>query len=333
MTGSAVEGSAATAPLVLITGATGFLGRWLVEAALARGWRVRAAVRDPQASVATRWPRAVDVVPIDLTADEAHWRPRLHGVDAVIHAAGRAHVLRETERDPLAAFMALNRDATIRIARAAADEGVRRFVFVSSIGVHGNTSGHGVFSEATPFAPVTPYAASKVAAEEALRDLATRTRLEVTIVRPPLLHGPDVKANFLRLLRLVDLGWPLPFGAVRNRRSLVYVENLADLLVACASHPAAGGQSFLAGDGLTLSTPALMRELAARLGRPARLLPIPPRLLEGAASLAGRRHVVEQLCGSLEVDASLARTRLGWTPPVDAAKGLDRTVDWFRSRR
>lgn len=269
----------------------------------------------------------------DLGADETHWRATMKGVDVVIHAAARAHILRETERDPLRAFRALNRDATETIARAAAHAGVRRFVFVSSIGVNGNSSGEGTFTEQSPERPVTPYAISKQEAEIALREVSVATGLEMAIVRPPLVHGPEVKANFLRLLNFVDRGLPLPFGAVRNRRSVIYVGNLADLLLTCAMHPGAADELFLASDGTILSTPQLVAELAERMGKNARLIPVPPLALEAVAALAGRKHVLEQLCGSLEVDGAHARERLGWEPPIVPREALDRTVQWFLARQ
>lgn len=311
-------------PVVLVTGASGFLGRSLVNGALKRGWRVHAAVRPGSAS---GLPGPATVHEIDLTADIERWRKAMSGVDWVIHAAARAHILRETASDPARAFNELNVQATRTLATAAADRGVRRFVFVSSIGVNGSTSGARPFDERTGEHPATPYAISKRDAEQVLRSMPGP--LETVIVRPPLVYGPHVKANFLRLLRMVDRGIPLPFGALKNRRSFICVENLTDLLLTCAMHPAAAGKTFLASDGSDFSTPQLMRELAVRMRRSSRLIPVPAALLRWSATLAGRRSLFEQLCCSLEVDGSSARQTLEWRPPLAPEAALDAMVQWY----
>lgn len=316
-------------PTVLITGAAGFLGRRLVADAMGRGWHVIAAVRNGNPS--TPLSGTAKIVDIDLEAPPDRWREVLGGVDIVVHAAARAHVLKETSADPVAAFRSANVSATEKIARAAAEVGVRRVVFVSSIGVHGNTSGDSSFSEASAEAPVTPYAISKKEAEAVLRQVASDTGLEIAMVRPPLVYGPAVKANFLRLIKLVDKGIPAPFGRVKNRRSFIYVDNLADLILAAAIHPKAAGETFVAADDTMLSTPALWRELAQRLGKSARLLPAPVSLLRVAAKAIGQSHVYEQLCESLEVDAAKARQLLGWRPQVSAQAALDATIGWYKS--
>lgn len=253
---------------------------------------------------------------------DTDWRAALDGVDTVFHLAARVHVMHDTSADPLLEFRRANVQGTLQLARQAAALGVRRFVFVSSIKVNGEQTAPGrpFRADSTP-APVDPYGISKHEAERELLRLGGETGLQVAIVRPPLVYGPGVKANFRAMMKWLVRGVPLPLGAVANRRSLVALENLVDLLVLCAQHPQAPGQVFLASDGEALSTAELLRRLGRALGRPARLLPVPPALLAAALRLLGKRDFVHRLLGSLEVDNSAAREHLGWKPPlsVDAA--------------
>lgn len=309
-----------------VTGANGFVGRALVRASITRGWAVRAVTR--QAGPASsdepgRWiPGRVDLLGgVDLARGQA-LAAAVSGADAVVHVAGRAHVLRELEADPLAAFRRVNTEATVALARAAAAAGVGRFVFVSSVGVNGNETHGTPFDESSLPQPREPYAVSKWEAEIALRAVGAETGLEVVIVRPPLVYGADAPGNFGRLRRLVSRGLPLPFGALRNRRSLVALGNLVDFLLCCVEHPAAADELFLVSDGEDLSTPELIRRLARALGRPARLLPVPVTLLAGAAVMAGRRDALQRMIGSLQIDSSRARTLLGWRPPLSVDEGL-----------
>lgn len=314
---------------VLVTGATGFVGAALVPALRARGHVVRAALR--------REPAACDaderVVVGDL-APGTDWRAAVDGVDAVVHLAARVHVMHDAAADPLAEFRRVNVEGTVALARAAAAAGVRRFVFVSSIKVNGEGTAPGTaYSERDPPAPRDPYGRSKAEAETALRAVSAETGIEVVIVRPPLVYGPGVRANFLRLLAWAERGVPLPFGAVDNRRSLVYVGNLADALVACVEHPAAAGCVFLVSDGEDLSTGDLVRRIARALGRQPRLLPVPAGLLGGLARLAGRGAEADRLLGSLRVDPSALRERLGWSPPHRVDDALAATARWFTESR
>lgn len=289
---------------------------------------MRAAVRSGRASL----PTGVEPCVVGDLADRPDLGPALSGVEVVIHLAGRAHVMRETAADAEAAFHRANVDATRHLAEQAAGAGVRRFLLLSSVKVNGERTGEAPFTETDPPAPQDAYGRSKWAAEQALHEIAAATGLEVVAIRPPLVYGPGVKANFLRLLRLVERGLPLPLAGVRNRRSLVSVWNLCDLIVACATHPAARGETFLASDQHDLSTPELVRAIAAAMGRSARLFPFPAPVLRLAAWALGQGAAVERLVGSLQVDSGKATRLLGWTPPVGVEDGLRRTVEWYVSR-
>lgn len=263
----------------------------------------------------------------DGANDMPGWRAVLAQADAVLHLAARAHILRDDAADPLAAYRAVNTAATLHLATQAAAAGVRRFVFVSTVKVHGESTRPGQpFTESMAPAPDDPYALSKWEAEQGLAAIAAATGMEVVIVRPPLVYGPGVKANFAALMRAVQRGWPLPLGALDNRRSLVALDNLVDLLLLCLTHPAAAGQTFLVSDGRDLSTTELLRGLGQAMNRPARLLPVPPALLQAGARLLGRGAAAQRLCGNLQVDITKARTLLGWTPPVSVDEGLRRAV-------
>mgnify|MGYP001815232946 CR=1 FL=1 len=255
----------------------------------------------------------------------------LRGVNAVVHLAGRAHVMHDTAVDPERAFHEANVAATRHLARQAAAAGVRRFVFVSSIKVNGERTARRPFTELDEAAPEDAYARSKWAAELALQEIAAGTGMEIAIVRPPLVYGPGVRANFLRLMRLVERGVPLPLSGVRNRRSLVSVWNLCDLLSLCARHPAAAGETFLVSDREDLSTPELVHALADGLGRRARLFPFPVAALRAAAGLLGRAEMLDRLVDSLQVDCDKAAGLLDWRPCVPVREGLRRTAAWYRS--
>ena len=248
----------------------------------------------------------------------------------VVHAAGRAHILRETNNDPLAEYRRANVDETLDIAEYAARFGARRFIFLSSIKVNGETA-----LQCRPFtadgcaAPLDPYGVSKREAEQGLRELSLRSGMEITTIRPPLVYGPNVKGNFLSMMRWLGRGIPLPLGAIHNRRSLVAIDNLIDLIVLCVHHPSAANQTFLVSDGEDLSTTQLLRRLGVALSRPARLVPVPLALLMLAAAAVGKGDVARRLCGSLCVDISKTRQLLGWSPPVSVDEGLRRTAEAF----
>ncbi len=319
MSGTAGRAAGSTAGgALLVTGATGFVGRALVDEALARGRTVRAAVRQPQPGL----PAAVRVFAPGSPQQAVDWPAALDGVEAVVHLAARVHVMHESHGDPLGEFRRVNVDATAALAEAAARAGVRRLVFASSVKVLGEATAPGrPFDDRSPPHPLDPYGRSKLEAEEMLLGFAAAGRLEVTVLRPPLVYGPGVKGNFGRLLRWVEAGVPLPLGAVDNRRSLVGLDNLVDALLAVTAHPGARNRRFLVSDGEDLSTPELVRRMGRALGRPARLLRVPPGLLEAASRIGGAESV-RRLLESLQVDSGGLREAVGWRPPRSVDEGL-----------
>jgi nucleoside-diphosphate-sugar epimerase len=311
--------------VILVTGANGFVGRRLCGELATRGHPVRAAVRD------LREPH-LQAFPVGDIHGDTDWEAALAGAEAVIHCAARVHVMKDSAVDPLSAFRAVNLEGTRRLAEVAVAVGVRRLVFLSSIKVNGEATGPGFpFRASDSPRPSDAYAVSKWEAEQALHEVASRSGLEVVVVRPPLVYGPGVRANFERLMRLVARGAPIPLGSVDNRRSMVALDNLVDLLIRCVDRPAAAGQTFLVSDRRDLSTPEWIRMLAAAMGRPARLLPVPPALLRLGGRLTGRGAEVERLIDSLQLDIEPTCEAMDWSPPVSVEEGLSRTVDGFRA--
>lgn len=311
---------------VAITGANGFIGSALVRE-FSQRTQVLPVVRHTDGGK----PGAVAVGDIGPSTD---WRAALQDVDVVVHCAGRAHVLRETSGEPLAAFRRVNRDGTVALARAAAASGVRRLVFLSSVGVMGRPcAADGLISDDDQPAPVQDYAVSKREAELELEVVGRETGLEIVIVRPPLVYGPDAPANFNRLLRLVDSRLPLPLGLVHAKRSFIGIRNLADVLWACVEAPAAAGRSFLVSDGEDISTADLIRRIASHMGRSARLLSVPPVALRLAGKLTGRDDDVDRLLSPLRVDISSTCRVLGWRPRVPVDDELAATVSVFKAQR
>lgn len=316
-TASDTASNAATT--VLVTGATGFVGQALCAQLSRWGYGVRAAVRK---SGAADGMLAQEVLVGGLD-DHTDWVVALAGVSAVVHLAARVHVMDDHASDPLAEFRRVNVQGTLRLAQQAAQAGVQRFVYISSIKALGEATLAGEpFTEESPTQPSDAYGISKLEAEQGLRDLAEKTGLEVVIIRPPLIYGPGVKANFAALMRAVQRGVPLPLGAVHNARSLVGLDNLVDFMVTCLAHPKAANQTFMVSDGHDLSTTALIRAMAQAAGVKARLLPVPVWVLKAAAGLLGRGDAVQRLCGNLQVDIEKARHGLGWKPPVTVVEGL-----------
>lgn len=306
----------------LVTGANGWVGHSLCTELTRRGIKVRAAVRS--ADVETQGFERVIVGSIDGNTD---WSAALGDVDAVVHLAARVHVMKDTAANPLAEFRRVNVAGSLNLARQAVAAGVKRIVFVSSVKVHGEYTSPGhAFSEADSPSPQDSYGVSKHEAELGLRQIALDTGIEVVIVRPPLVYGPGVKANFAALMRVVQRGWPLPLGAVHNQRSLVALDNLVDFIVTCATHPQAANETFLVSDGHDLSTTELVRGLARASGVPARLVPLPVWVLKAGATLVGKRDNAQRLFGNLRVDISKAHNLLDWHPPVSVDEGLRRAV-------
>ena len=310
---------------ILVTGATGFVGRTLCREIERQGHLVRSVVRD-----ATRAPNvAGEIVSVGSIDASTAWSSALRDVDAVVHLAARVHVMKETSADPLAEFRDVNVRGTEALARAAVHQGVRRFVYVSSIKVNGEATHGSKFTPDDLPEPQDPYGVSKWEAEQALREIEARSDLKITIVRPPLVYGPHVRGNFLRLLDVIERGIPLPLASVRNKRSMIYSRNLASLLVACATDERASGRTFLASDDDDLSTPDLIRRIGEVLGKRARLLHCPPAFLQVLGRLVGKREEIARLVGSLEIDSSALRRELGWKPPYSVAHGLSDTGRWF----
>lgn len=310
----------------LVTGASGFVGRSLCAELLRRGYAIRAAVRSGNARV-DNVEQAI-VGPIGGGTD---WSAALRGVDVVIHLAARVHVMRETAGDPLAEFLKVNLHGTENLARQAAQAGVKRLVYVSSIKVNGEQTSAVPFSERDSAHPQDPYGISKWEAEQALHRVAKETGLEVVIVRPPLVYGAGGKGNFTQMLKVLAKGIPLPLASVRNLRSLIYVENLVDVLIVCAIHPAAAGQTYLVSDGESVSTPELLHRLAESMGVPSRVFPFPLALLKFAGKLTGKSAQVERLLSSLQVDSGKIRRELDWTPSYTLQQGLQATAEWYRN--
>jgi nucleoside-diphosphate-sugar epimerase len=312
---------------LLLTGATGFVGSALCERLLSDG---RHAVRVALRRDVDTLPAASERCVVGDLDGETNWRAAVAGIDVVVHAAARAHVMHDTAVDPLAEFRRINVAATLNLARQAAAAGARRFVYLSSIKVNGEATPQGrpFRADDTPH-PVDPYGISKHEAEQALQGVAAASGVQVVVIRPPLVYGPGVKANFRALMRAVARGIPLPFGAIDNRRSMVALDNLVDFISTCVEHPAAAGRTLLVSDGIDLSTPDIVRRVARAMQRPARLLPVPPGLLAAFGALVGRRAAIQRLCGSLQVDIAASRSSLGWNPPLDVDAGIGRAVEHF----
>jgi UDP-glucose 4-epimerase len=292
--------------------------------------QVRAAARR-----SAHWPLGVESALVGDLAPDNDWRSALERVDALVHCAARVHVMKESAADPLTEFRRVNVAGTLNLASQAAKAGVRRFVFISSIKVNGENTlpGKPYGADDVP-APIEPYATSKREAEEGLRQLVRETSMDVVVIRSVLVYGPGVKGNFLSMLRWLEKGIPLPLGMVHNRRSMVALDNLVDLIVACLNHPAAANQTFLVSDGEDMSTTEVLRRTAAAMSRPARLIPVPALVLRITAHLLGHPELALRLCGSLQVDITKTREVLGWTPKVSVDVALGETVrEYLRQRK
>ncbi|MFA5171967.1 MAG: SDR family oxidoreductase [Sulfuriferula sp.] len=308
----------------LVTGANGFVGRALCAELHRRGHAVRFAVRTVNAGFAD-----FDQVEVGQIDGKTDWTTALAGIDVVMHLAARVHVMHETAVDPLAVFREVNVAGTERLARAAASSGVKRLVYVSSIKVNGEQTGGIPFVEGDVPAPQDPYGTSKYEAEQALHSVAKETSLEVVVVRPPLVYGPGVGGNFMRLLQLVARGVPLPLASVQNQRSMIYLGNFVDALITSAMHPAAVGMTYLVSDGEDMSTALLIRRMADLMGKRSWLWPLPPVLLTLVGEMTGKSNEIARLLDSLQIDSSKIRSELEWVPPYSVQQGLSETVKWF----
>ncbi len=309
---------------VLVTGANGIIGARLCAHLKRAGHAVHAAAR----SVERASGLAADkVVAVGDLAEFSGWPGALAGVDAVVHLAARVHQMREPVDDPLPLYRRANTEVTERLAAAALAAGVKRFVYVSTAQVNGLNSGAQPMREDDAPQLPTPYAVSKWDAEQAVWRLLGR-QTEAVVVRPPLVYSPDVKGNLLRLMQLIERGWPLPFASITARRSLVGLDNLADALVRCVTHPRAAGRTFFVTDGEDLAVPEIIRLIAAGLRRPARLLPFPPGLLMTLAHLVGVQAQMTRLCGPMQVDASRIRAELDWRPQQSPQQSIREMTDW-----
>jgi nucleoside-diphosphate-sugar epimerase len=307
---------------LLVTGANGFVGNAVCKQAVRNGFTVNGTLR-----AGVDLPHCIESFVVSDINDSTDWGIALGKVNAVVHLAARVHVMYETNIDPLTAFRIVNVEGTLNLARQAASVGVKRFVFVSSAKVNGESTLPGrAFTETDVSNSQDFYAQSKYEAELGLRQVSAETGMEVVIIRPPLVYGPGVKANFAALMRVVQRGWPLPLGAVHNLRSLVALDNLVDFILTCINNPLAANQTFFVSDGQDLSTTDLVLGMARAAAVPARLLPVPVWALQTGASFFGKGDAIKRLCGSLQVDISTARSLLGWVPPVSVDEGLRRSM-------
>ena len=314
-------------PSVLVTGATGFIGNVLCQRLVADGYTVRYAVRSsdhPATALFSEMERCL----IGEIGPDTDWSKALAGIDTIVHLAARVHQMKDHAADPLSEFRYVNVAGTDRLAQMAVKAGVKRFVFASSVKVHGEERDIR-YRESDPLLPQDNYGISKMEAEQVLRQIEAESSLRVTIIRSPLVYGPGVKANFLSMMKVIASGVPLPLASVANKRSMIYVGNLVDAISLCVRHPTAAGRSYLVSDGDDVSTPELIRRVSSALNRPARLYPFPTAFLRLIGRLLGKSPAIERLTGTLQVDISNIRTELGWRPPFTMQDGLSATAKWF----
>lgn len=309
---------------ILVTGSSGFIGRSVTTAALNSGYITVGQQRSPTDDK--------PAVVCEITSD-TQWEPYLDGIDCIVHCAARVHQMKETLAEAKSGYQAVNVEGTLNLARQAVQAGVKRFVFISSIKVNGEFTLPGqFFDEHITQEPDDRYGKSKYQAELGLKQIAEETGLEVVIIRPPLVYGPGVRANFASMMKWVKKGIPLPFGAIHNQRSLVYLENLVDLIMACCVHPKAAGQTFLVSDDHDVTTTYLLNRIATSMGRSSRLIPIPVQWLSFGLALIGKRAIAQRLFGSLQLDISHTKQTLNWKPPVTFDDAIQNTVLDFLQR-
>ncbi|MEQ1528084.1 MAG: SDR family oxidoreductase [Methylococcales bacterium] len=313
---------------VLLTGANGFIGKALCAQLARKGFYINNAVRSKPHN--NPFQHVVTTIVGEINADTP-WQTALEQIDIVIHLAARVHITRENAANSLAEFRKVNVQGTINLAKQAAKAGVKRFIFISSIKFNGEATRPGLpFTADDPPAPVDAYGISKREAEDALRLLAGETGMEVVIIRPPIVYGPGVKANFRAMLYWLNNSIPLPLGAIHNQRSLLALDNLVDLIETCVSHPSAANQTFLVADGEDLTTTELIKRMAIALGKKTYLLPVPVWLIKLIAVMLGKKNIAQKLCDSLQVDTRKTRELLGWEPPVSVDEALRRTAQDYK---
>ena len=315
--------------MFLVTGINGFVGNCLNEKLAKNKFLVKGVIREGNCRAATIQVPCL----IDNIDSFTNWSECLAGVDIVIHLAARVHVMQDQAANPLQEFLEVNLDGTINLAKQAADAGVKRFVYVSSIKVNGEFTVNKPFNEQDNPNPQDPYAVSKYQAEKGLFELAKTTGMEVVIIRPPLVYGAGVKANFLQLIGLVNRLFPLPLASVKNQRSMIYVGNLVDAIITCATHPKAANQLYLVSDNELVSTPQLIRQLARALGKRSLIFPFPIFMMKFLARFFGKSAAVDRLTQSLVIDSSKIRNELDWKPPYTMEQGLKATANWFKNKK
>ncbi|MFC1578380.1 UDP-glucose 4-epimerase family protein [Thermodesulfobacteriota bacterium] len=311
---------------VLVTGANGFIGNALCRRMLAEGWHVRGTIRSLSKKAVL--PPGMDAFQIGSIGPSTEWETALEGIDTVVHLAARVHVMDGGSADPIIDYRKINVAGTKRLAQIAHSKNVRRFVYVSSIKVNGEGRVD-PYTEADQPAPVDPYGISKFEAEKELYSIADQTGLEVVILRPPLVYGPGVKANFLKLIKIVHRGIPLPLARVKNHRSMIFLGNLVDALFVCITHPRAVGKTFLVSDREDVSTPELIQKISFALEKPSRVFALPFGFLRLLARLTGKSETVSRLLDSLTLDSTKIRTELDWKPPFSMEEGLRETANWY----
>jgi len=308
---------------VLVTGASGFIGRALCEKILTKGWQVRGIFRT--GSDLSRLPDGVEAFLIAAIDSDTNWVDALSGIDTVVHLAARVHIMDDPSVDPLVEYRKVNVEGTRCLGIAAAKAGIKRFVYISSIKVNGEGRAS-AYTEDDDEAPEDPYGLSKWEAEQELHKIADKSSIEVVIIRPPLVYGPGVKANFLRLLKIVKCGIPLPLASIKNQRSFIYLENMVDAIITCINRSKAAGHTFLVSDGKNISTPELIKQIAMAMGKPALLFSIPPFLIQLAGKFTGKSSAIDRLLDSFTIDSSRIRKELEWNPPYTMKEGIEVTV-------
>ncbi len=315
---------------ILLTGATGFVGQAVLSELIEKDMKISAAVRQQSSKI----PRDVKQCVVGDLSAQTDWNSALEDVDVVIHTAARVHMMNDRANNPLDEFRKVNLLATVHLARKAVAAGVSRFIFISTVKVNGEqTHQHVPFREDDECVPVEPYAVSKYEAEQALLSLARETDMEVVIIRPPLVYGPGVKANFATMIKWVDKGIPLPFCAVRNLRSLLALDNLVDFILCCIDHPNAANEIFLISDGKDVSSPTLLRKVAMALDKKAWLIPVPVNWIKFVLTFAGKKELASRMFGSLQIDSSKARDILNWKPVVTMDDALKKTVAAYKAEK